>query len=133
MPKMLFVNLPVSDLPASMRFYEALGFTNNPKFTDATSACMVWSESIFVMLLTHPKWAGFTKRPIPPATSGEVMLALANDDKAAVDRMVNAAVQAGGTGDPNPTQDLGFMYGRSLIDLDGHLWETFWMDPAAAG
>ena len=68
MSRMIFVNLPVADLAASMAFYQALGFENNPQFTDDAAACMVWSDSIFVMLLTHEKWRTFTDRPIPPAT-----------------------------------------------------------------
>lgn len=76
MSRMIFVNLPVADLAASMAFYQALGFENNPQFTDDTAACMVWSDSIFVMLLTHEKWRTFTDRPIPPATASEVLLAL---------------------------------------------------------
>jgi uncharacterized protein len=131
MTKMIFVNLPVADLPRAMAFYEALGFTNNPAFTDETAACMVWSEAIFVMLLTHDKWRFFTTRPIPPATSSEVSLALALDSKAAVDAMNDAAAAHGGTADINPLQDLGFMYGRDFIDPDGHVWGPFWMDPAA--
>ncbi len=131
MPKMIFVNLPVGDLNASMAFYKALGFENNPHFTDETAACMVWSEAIHVMLLTHAKWRVFTDRPIPPATSGEVSLALSCDSRAAVEAMVEAAAANGGTADINPAQDHGFMYQRSLIDLDGHLWEPMWMDPAA--
>src|SRR3546814_9470906 len=79
MTRMIFVNLPVSDLPASMAFYEALGFTNNPHFTDDSAACMVWSEAINVMLLTHDKWRTFTSRPIPPSTSSEVLLAISLD------------------------------------------------------
>ena len=76
MSRMIFVNLPVTNLEASMAFYKALGFENNPHFSDATAACMVWSEAINVMLLTHDKWRTFTSRPIPPKTSSEVMLAL---------------------------------------------------------
>ena len=131
MPKMIFVNLPVANLDKSMAFYKALGFTNNPHFTDATAACMVWSETISVMLLTHAKWREFTKRPIPPATSSEVLLAISLDDRAAVDAMNKAAAANGGTADINPAQDLGFMYNRALADLDGHVWEAMWMDPAA--
>lgn len=131
MAKMIFVNLPVANLAASMSFYKALGFENNPAFTDDTAACMVWSESIFVMLLTHAKWKTFTSRPIPPSTSSEVMIAISLDDRAAVDAINKAAAANGGTADINPTQDLGFMYNRSLADLDGHIWEAFWMDPAA--
>jgi len=131
MSKMIFVNLPVADLKASMAFYTALGFENNPQFTDDTAACMAWSESIYVMLLTHAKWQSFTRRPIPPATSSEVMLALACDSRTAVDAMNTAATANGGTADINPIQDLGFMYSRSFADPDGHVWEPFWMDPAA--
>ena len=131
MPRMLFVNLPVADLAASMRFYEALGFTNNPQFSDATAACMVWSEAIHVMLLTHDKWKTFTTRAIPPTSSSEVMLALSLDDRDAVDAFNATAAASGGTGDINPIQDHGFMYGRDVADPDGHVWEAFWMDMAA--
>jgi uncharacterized protein len=130
MSKMIFVNLPVGDLNASMAFYKALGFENNPHFTDETAACMVWSEAIHVMILTHAKWRTFTNRPIPPATSSEVSLALSCDSRAAVDAMIAAAAANGGTADTNPVEDHGFMYQRSLTDLDGHLWEPMWMDPA---
>jgi uncharacterized protein len=131
MAKMIFVNLPVADLKASMAFYEALGFQNNPQFTDETAACMVWSETIHVMLLTHAKWRTFTSRPIPPVDSSEVMLALTCDSRAMVDKLNEVAASKGGTADINPKQDLGFMYNRNLTDLDGHVWEMFWMDPNA--
>ena len=131
MPRRIFVNLPVADLQTAMAFYAALGFTNNAQFTDDTGACMAWSEAISVMLLTHDKWRGFTSRPIPPPTASEVLLALSLDDRAAVDAMVEAAGRHGGRADVNPVQDLGFMYGRSLADADGHVWEAFWMDMAA--
>ena len=131
MSKMIFVNLPVADLPKAMGFYAALGLTNNPHFTDATAACMVWSESIMVMLLTHAKWQSFTDRPIPPSTSSEVMIAITLDSKDAVNALVDAGAAAGGTADLNPPQDHGFMYQRTLADPDGHIWEPFWMDPAA--
>jgi predicted lactoylglutathione lyase len=130
-PKMIFVNLPVANLPRAMAFYEALGFANNPAFTDDTAACMVWSEAIMVMLLTHEKWASFTSRPIPPSTSSEVLLALSCDTRAEVDQMNTRASANGGTADINPMQDHGFMYSRALADPDGHVWEAFWMDPAA--
>lgn len=131
MQKMIFVNLPVTNLAASMAFYKALGFANNPHFTDNTAACMVWSEAICVMLLTHDKWHSFTQRPIPPNTSSEVMLAVACDSRDAVDVMNDAAVAHGGNTDINPKQDYGFMYSRSFADPDGHVWEPMWMDPAA--
>lgn len=131
MSKMIFVNLPVQDLPASISFYQQLGFNQNMQFSNDTAACMVWSDSIFVMLLTHAKWQTFTTRPIPASGSSEVMLALNADSIDAVNQFVATAGAAGGTADVNPVQDLGFMFSRSALDLDGHLWEVFWMDPAA--
>ena len=131
MPKMIFVNLPVANLRASMAFYKALGFENNAHFTDDTAACMVWSEAIHVMLLTHEKWGAFTTRPIPPKTSSEVSLALSCESREEVDAMIKAAGANGGTADVNPIQDLGFMYSRDLMDPDGHIWGPMWMDPSA--
>jgi predicted lactoylglutathione lyase len=129
MAKQIFINLPVRDLPKAKAFYEAIGAVNNPQFTDDTAACMVWSDTIFVMLLTHEKWASFTKKPISDARqASEAMLALSADDRQAVDTMASAAGAHGGKADVNPAQDLGFMYGRSFEDLDGHIWETFHMD-----
>jgi uncharacterized protein len=131
MTKMIFVNLPVVDLPKSKAFYEALGFISNPAFSDETAASMVWSEAIHVMLLTHDKWKSFTTRPIPPSTSSEVSLALRLDSKEAVDVMNDSAAANGGNGDINPVQDHGFMYGRDFTDPDGHVWGPFWMDQTA--
>lgn len=131
MTRMIFVNLPVTDLARAKSFYEALGLTNNAQFSDDDSACMVWSETIHVMLLTHSKWSGFTNRPIPPATSSEVMLAVSCESREAVDRMNDAAAAHGGAADINPAQDLGFLYNRNLADPDGHVWEAMWMDPSA--
>ncbi|MBU0824931.1 MAG: lactoylglutathione lyase [Alphaproteobacteria bacterium] len=131
MTRMIFVNLPVTDLGRSQAFYEALGFTNNPQFSDETTACMVVSETIHVMLITHAKWQGFTNRPIPPAQASEVMLALTCDSREAVDAMNAAATAHGGTADINPVQDLGFMYNRNLADPDGHVWEAVFMDMEA--
>ncbi|APZ90487.1 VOC family protein [Fuerstiella marisgermanici] len=130
MSKMIFINLPVADLKASMAFYEALGFTKNPQFSDETAVCMVWSETIHAMLLTHKKWRTFTTRPIPATDSSEVMLALSCDSQEEVDKLNEAAAKHGGTADINPKQDLGFMYSRSIADLDGHVWEMGWMDPS---
>jgi predicted lactoylglutathione lyase len=132
MPKMLFVNLPVTDLARSTAFYEALGLSINPQFSDGTASCMVLSDTLFVMLLTHAKWRMFTSRPIPPATASEVMLALTCESRAAVDAMADAAAAHGGTADINPAQDLGFMFNRHLADPDGHVWEAVWMDMPAA-
>ena len=131
MAKMIFVSLPVTDLQASIAFYNALGFQKNPQFSDDTAACMVWSEAIHAMLLTHAKWRTFTERPLPPPGSSGVMLSLSMDSRGAVDAMNLAAAAHGGQADVNLVQDLGFMYSRDLADPDGHLWGAFWMDPAA--
>lgn len=131
MTKMIFVSLPVTDLAASIAFYKALGFEQNPQFSDDTAACMVWSETIHAMLLTHAKWRTFTERPMSPAGTSKVMLGLTVDSREAVDRMNEAAAAHGGQADANPVQDLGFMYGRDLADPDQHMWGAIWMDPAA--
>jgi predicted lactoylglutathione lyase len=130
---MIFVNLPVTELRPSRAFLEALGAVNEPKFTDDTAACMTLSDSIFVMLLTHDKFRQFTPRPIVDANSGsQVLLCLSSDSRESVDSTVERAVAAGGTADPGPKQDYGVMYGRSVADPDGHIWEIMWMDAAAA-
>ncbi|MEO6080522.1 MAG: VOC family protein [Steroidobacteraceae bacterium] len=132
MPKMIFVNLPVTDLPASMRFYEAVGFTNNPQFTNDQAAAMMWSDAIVVMLLRHEFWKTFTKKTIPDARqSAQVLLCLSHDSRKSVDGIVERAIAAGGHAEPTPTQDLGFMYGRSFEDPDGHIWENVYMNMAA--
>ncbi len=131
MTKMIFISLPVTDLAASMTFYKAIGFVNNPQFSDDTAACMVWSEAINVMLLTHAKWRTFTTRAIPPSTMSEVALALSCDSRESVDAMNDAAAANGGTADINPVQDHGSMYGRDMADPDGHIWGAMWMDLAA--
>ncbi|MEQ1499516.1 MAG: VOC family protein [Novosphingobium sp.] len=132
MAHMIFINLPVADLPRSTRFYEALGFTNNPQFSDETAACMVLSDTIHVMLLTHAKWCGFTARPICPQGSSEVSLALSCDSRDAVNAFVDAGAANGGRADVNPPEDHGFMFQRTICDPDDHVWEPFWMDAAAA-
>ncbi len=131
MSRMIFINLPVTDLAKSKAFYEALGFTNNPQFSDDTNACMVLTDVINVMLLTHAKWQTFTNRPIAPSGSSEVMLALSCESREQVDAMNDAAAAKGGTADINPKQDHGFMYNRNLADPDGHVWEAMWMDMSA--
>jgi predicted lactoylglutathione lyase len=131
MAKMIFVNLPVADLAKSKAFYEAIGLTLNPLWSDETAVSMVWSEHIYVMLLSHAKWKSFTTRPIAAAGSSEVALAITLECKDDVNRMVDAAAATGGVADINPPEDHGFMFQRSFADLDGHIWEPFWMDPAA--
>ena len=131
MTKTICISLPVADLAASAAFYAALGFERNPKFDSESSACMVWSEAISVMLLTHAKWATFTQRPLPPAGSSKIMLSLTLDNREAVDRMNEAAAAHGGRADVNPVEDHGFMYGRDLADPDDNLWGVLWMDMSA--
>ncbi|WP_413287695.1 VOC family protein [Bdellovibrio sp. HCB337] len=131
-PQMIFINLPTTNLERSKAFYQAIGFTYNPQFSDETGICMVLSETIFVMVLTHPKWKQFTTKTIPDAkTSAQVMLAISSDSKSNVDAIVKKAAQAGGKADPLPAQDLDFMYGRIFEDPDGHIWESYWMDMSA--
>lgn len=133
MSRMIFVNLPASDLQKSRAFVEALGAVNEEKFTDETAACMKFSDSIFVMILTHDKFRQFTPHPIADAKAGsQVLLCLSADSRESVDATLERAVTAGGTADPSPKQDYGVMYGRSVADPDGHIWEIMWMDPAAA-
>ncbi|MBA2676075.1 VOC family protein [Ramlibacter sp.] len=131
MIRSIFISLPVADLAASATFYKALGFEPNPQLSDDSGACMRWSESIQVMLITHAKWRTFTKRPFPPAGSAGHMLSLAMDSRDAVDAINRAAAAHGGQADANPPEDHGFMYSRDLADPDGHLWGAVWMNPSA--
>jgi len=131
-PQMIFINLPVRNLAHSVSFYRAIGFHQNPQLSDETSACMVLSDTIVVMLLTHSKWQGFTQRIIPDAhATAQVLLSLSRTHRPDVDDVIERGKQAGGKADPNPVQDHGCMYVRSLEDPDGHIWEWVWMDPTA--
>ncbi|MCB5164828.1 VOC family protein [Streptomyces bambusae] len=127
---MIFVNLPVKDLEAAKTFWGKVGYSFNPQFSDETAACMVISDTIYAMLLTEPKMREFTKKEIADATrTTEAIIALSAESREAVDALADAAIVAGGT-ETRPADDYGFMYGRSFGDLDGHLWEVVWMDPA---
>lgn len=133
MPQMIFVNLPVTDLDRSIAFYQSVGGRKNDQFSDETAACMVFSDVIHVMLLTHDKFRQFTPKAIADArTTTEVLLAVSAESRDEVDRLVESAGGAGGVSDPAPRQDYGFMYSRSFEDLDGHIFEVVWMDVAAA-
>jgi hypothetical protein len=130
MSREIFVNLPVRDLPKTMEFFSALGFTFNRQFTDDKAACMVISEKAYVMLLTEPFFRGFTKRELCDTTRAtEALLAISCTSRAEVDQLVRKAIDAGGSHAMDP-MDHGFMYGWSFYDLDGHHWEVLWMDPA---
>ena len=127
----IFVNLPVKNLNSSMDFFKKLGYSFNLQFTDETAACMVISEDIYAMLLTHSKFREFTKKDISDSTkTAEVILSLSTDSKEQVSEIVERAIKAGGT-EPGEAKDYGFMYLRGFQDLDGHLWEVVWMDPVA--
>jgi predicted lactoylglutathione lyase len=128
----IFVNLPVKDLDRSKTFFGKLGYSFNPKFTDDTAACMVISDDIYAMLLTHPKFAQFTNKSIADATkTTEVLVAVSTDSRDKVNEIVDTALKAGATEFAEP-KDYGFMFYRSFNDLDGHIWEILWMDPKAA-
>ncbi len=131
MSRQLYINLPVDDLDRSIAFFRALGFDFNPKFTDENATCVVISDQINVMLLVRPFFAGFTPKPIADARSTtEVLLALSCDSRAEVDALIAKAVAAGAATSME-CRDLGFMYQHDFEDLDGHLWEVFWMDETA--
>jgi len=131
MNKQIFVNLPVKDLPRSKDFFAALGYTFNPQFTNDQGACMVISENIYAMLLTEEFFKTFIDRPISSAhESAQVINCLSCESREEVDATVAKALAAGGTV-PREPQDMGFMYGHGFADLDGHLWELAFMDPAA--
>ena len=133
MPKMIFVNLPVTDIKRSTAFYESVGAVKNDKFCDGSTSCMVFSDTIFAMIMTHDKFRQFTPKAVADArTTSEVLICLSADSREDVDAIVEKAAAAGGTLDPGPKQDFGFMYGRSFEDPDGHIWEIMWMDVAAA-
>jgi predicted lactoylglutathione lyase len=132
MAKMIFVNLPVADLPRATAFYEAIGGTRNPQFSDDTASCIVLSDTIFVMLLTHDKFSQFTPKKVADAHAvSEVLIALSEDSREGVDTITEKALAAGGKEAREP-QDYGFMYSRSFEDPDGHIWEPHWMDLEAA-
>ncbi|MDP1771901.1 MAG: VOC family protein [Methylobacter sp.] len=131
MSRQIFVNLPVKNLNQSMAFFTKLGYAFNPQFTNETAACMIVSDDIFVMLLTEAMFQTFTPKTICDTTkSTEVLVGLSSESREHVDEVVRKAVAAGGT-IYNEPQDHGFMYGHSFQDLDGHIWEFFYMEPGA--
>ncbi|WP_291056801.1 VOC family protein [Herbiconiux sp.] len=129
MANQIFVNLPVADLDASKAFFEAIGYTINPQFTDENASCVVMSDTIYLMILTHDFYKTFTTKQIADArTTSEVQNAIGVDSREAVDAILEKALAAGAT-EPKPAQDYGFMYSRGFEDLDGHHWDYLWMDP----
>lgn len=134
MTKMIFVNLPVTDVATSTAFYKAVGAEQNLMFSDQTTSCMVFSDTIHAMLLSRDRFAEFVPgRKIADAHDAVgVLICISEDSRAGVDAVIDKASAAGGKADATPSQDHGFMYGRSFADPDGHIWEVMWMDPAAA-
>ena len=132
MSKMIFVNLPVRDLQAATNFYLAIGGTLNPQFSNDQASSIMFSDSIGVMLLTHQHYGQFTTRQIGDARrDSQMLIALTAGSKDEVNATIEKGVAAGGRADPNPAQDLGFMFNRHIEDPDGNVWEFLWMNPAA--
>ena len=125
----IFLNIAVSDLPATRAFWEQLGFSFNAQFSDDEGAAMVIDSNIFVMLLTHDKFRQFTPKPVADSkASSEVLICISRDSREAVETLFEKAIAAGGS-EVRPADDYGFMTSRSFADLDGHIWEVMWMDP----
>lgn len=128
MSKQIFINLAVKDLQKSMDFYTALGFTNNPQFSDDAGKCMVWSDHIFVMIMTHEKFATFATKPIADTKNNVAgLFSLSVDSVDEVHKIVDGGLAAGGV-EPTEMRDYGFMQQRTIEDIDGHTWEVFYMD-----
>ncbi|RWX36738.1 VOC family protein [Rhizobium leguminosarum] len=133
MPKMIFVNLPVKDLAAATRFYEAIDCSKHEQFSDHQASNMVWSEVIIFHLLTRDFFASFTPKPVAEAQkTSEMLIALTMDSREEVDTIVEAAAAAGGKADPRAPTDMGWLYNRAFEDPDGHIFEAVWVDMAAA-
>jgi len=128
MAKQIFVNLVVSDLTKSMAFYSALGFTNNPQFSDDAAKCMVWSDQVFVMIMNHEKFASFATKPIADTKSALAgLFSLSVDSVEEMNKIMASGLEAGGI-EPHEVRDYGFMQQRTIEDFDGHTWEFFYMD-----
>ena len=126
--KQIFINLAVTDVSASMEFYAALGFTNNPQFSDDTGKCMVWEENIFLMILSHEKFASFATKPIADTKNTLAgLFSLSMNNLEEVNAFMERGLKAGGK-EPSKMKDYGFMQQRTLEDFDGHTWEVFYMD-----
>ncbi len=128
MSKQIFINLPVKNLEQSMAFYLSLGFENNPQFSDDTAKCMVWSESIYLMILSHEKFNTFATKPIADTKSALAgLFSLSLESVEQMNELMEKGLNAGGV-EPNETRDYGFMVQRTIEDFDGHTWELFFMD-----
>jgi uncharacterized protein len=128
MAKQIFINLAVKDLQKSMNFYSALGFSNNPQFSDDTAKCMVWSENIFVMIMKTERFKTFATKPVADTKSNLAgLFSLSVESVDEINKIANNGLNAGGT-EPAEMKDYGFMQQRTIEDPDGHTWEIFYMD-----
>lgn len=128
MAKQIFINLAVKDLDKSMDFYQQMGFTNNPQFSDNTAKCMVWSDNIFLMIMTHDKFNTFATKPIADTKNNLAgLFSLSVDSIDEMNKITNQAIKVGGS-EPNEMRDYGFMQQRTIEDFDGHTWEIFYLD-----
>lgn len=128
MAKQIFINLAVKDAQKSMDFYTALGFSNNPQFSDQVSKCMVWSDSIYLMLLEHEKFSSFATKPLADTKSNlAALFSLSFNSVEEVNTVMESGLRAGGV-EPCEMRDYGFMQQRTIEDFDGHTWEIFFMD-----
>ena len=133
MTQMIFVNLPVTDVAKSTAFYEAIGCTKDERFSNEVASAMQLSDTIVFMILSHDFFKTFTPKPIADAhATTETLICISRDSRDAVDAIVDAAAAAGGKADVGPKQDMGFMYGRTFEDPDGHIFEPMFMDMEAA-
>ncbi|MEP6786234.1 MAG: lactoylglutathione lyase [Sphingomonadales bacterium] len=130
----IFLNLPVRDVAKTIKFYEALGATKNPLFSDDSGACLVLSDHIYIMVLGHEKFGSFIpgRAIADPNAAVSLFIAISQDSRDAVNALVDKAAAAGATPDITPADDYGFMFGRNFADPEGYLWNVFWMDPVAA-
>lgn len=132
MPQLIFVNIPVADIDRSKAFYQAIGFTLDPRFCDDSACCVVISDTIYLMILSHDRFQGFSSLPRADTTrTTAALIALSREDRAGVDAITEAALAAGGS-EPKPAMDYGFMYSRTFMDPDGNVFEPMWMDVDAA-
>ena len=124
----IFINMPIADLKRSVDFFTELGFTFNPQFTSEDTTCMLVGPNIFAMLLERDRFIGFIDKPVADSSSSEVILSLGCESQDEVRKLAEAAFALGAR-KVNEIDDKGFMISWGFEDLDGHLWDLFWMDP----
>ena len=124
----IFINMPIANLKRSVDFFTGLGFTFNPQFTSEDTTCMLVGPNIFAMLLERDRFTGFIDKPVADSSSSEVILSLGCESPDEVRKLAEAAFALGAR-KVNEIDDKGFMISWGFEDLDGHLWDLFWMDP----